>query len=397
MVTALILLLIMSFGEPEVLRPPRTEAKPLFDADVRPFGSFLARDGRRLLVAGGTKRGGDWKVLNLADGTCAVDGTAGEQRCWGAWGASLSDDGLLVAVGGSRNLLFVADAITGAPFWNLTHEGHRGAIMHLAFTPDGKRLVTCADDMTIRVWDVRGKNASAVFRFESTNPRLKLWTPAEAEKARRIVDLGGRYNYLGGIAISPDGKHLAVGGNLDGDIPILELATGKVARTIKMKRKYCANLQFTPDGKWLMVGRAPPKGSVEIWDLEKTELVTAFGEHEASVLHLTISPDKKTVLTGGTEDGFRVWDVATGKQKSSYFTDKDPRMPRVTPDALGVGLPHTDRAARSAGVAFLPDGKTFLIVPHFTLGKTEVYFHDTATGELVDFREVAKRLPGKKK
>jgi WD40 repeat protein len=109
------------------------------------------------------------------------------------------------------------------------------------------------------------------------------------------------------------------------------------------------------------------------------------------VTHLALSPDKKTLVSGGVRDGFRVWDVETGKQKFSYFHKDDPRLPRVTefPD----GSRHVQDKARSAGVSFLPDGKTFLIAPQWTLAKAEIYFHDTETGRPVDFRDAVKRLP----
>jgi WD40 repeat protein len=32
-------------------------------------------------------------------------------------------------------------------------EGHRGAVLSVAFSPDGKRAVSVSDDNTARVWD----------------------------------------------------------------------------------------------------------------------------------------------------------------------------------------------------------------------------------------------------
>ena len=64
---------------------------------------------------------------------------------------------------------------------------------------------------------------------------------------------------------------------------------------------------------------------------------------------------------------------------------------------MPLRYPYVQKEAASAGVAFLPDGKTFLIAPHWTMWKTEIYFHDTATGEPADFREAVKRLPAEKK
>src|SRR5262249_34384351 len=133
---------------------------------------------------------------------------------------------------------------------------------------------------------------------------------------------------------------------------------------------------------------------IEICDVEKNEVVATFGKHDWSISRLAISPDKKTVISGGVHDGFRVWDVATGKQKFSYFTKDDPRMPRES-RPYSDGSKYVQKQCRAAGVAFLPDGKTFLFVPGDWI-RTEVYFHDTATGQPVDFRKAVKELKSPK-
>ncbi len=378
---------------------------PLVDGDLRPNSAHLSRDGRLLLVAGS-----EWKIFDLATGKCKVDGTKGPVRCRGVWGAHLSDDNGLVAVGGGGDNLFVIDASSGKLLWDFEGKARLGVVGGTLFTPDGKYLITTGHYALIRIWDVQNKSAHAAFRYTSTNSGLNVWLQAwYFEPAKHLYEIKGTYSGIGGLALTPDGKIMAVGGNLDGEIPLIELATGKVVKTIQLKRKYGSSLQFSADGKWLAVGggprakdEAPLAGSVEIWDVEKNELVAAFGKHEGgtfqregSIPQIAISPDKKTVLTGGGSDGFRVWEIATGKQKFSYFTRKDPRMPRVTgfPD----GSQHVEKDTRSAGVAFLPDGKSFMIAPHWMYGKTEIYFHDTATGEPVDFRKAVKRLPAEKK
>ncbi len=377
--------------------PKPSPASCLMDDDLSLLRVDLSADGKFIAGAGGTRTGGDWKIFDLSTGKCSVDGTSGNQRCWGAFGVSMSGDGSLVAVGGNGRSLYVADAASGKLRWDLSREGHLGVVRDLLFTPDAKFLISGASDMTIRVWDLQNKKAHAVFRFDSTNPQLKRWTPDGAERAKHVHDIEGKYVYLGRIALAPDGKTLALGGNVDGKIPLVDLATGKVVKAVALKQPKGACVQFTKDGKWLVVGGAPPNGAVEIWDLEKGDIVTTFGKHESGIKHIAVSPDKKTVATGGTGDGFRVWDVATGKQKFSYFTPDDPRMPRMPPEGAPPKAPYIQKEGCSAGVAFLPDGKTFLIAPHWTLWKTEIYFHDTATCEPVDFREAVKRLPAQKK
>jgi WD40 repeat protein len=299
-----------------------------------------------------------------------------------------------MAVGGNRGRFYLVDAKTGMLNWRLTNEGHLGVPTDLRFTPDRKYLISIASDMTMRVWDIQNKKPHAVFRFTSPIMIRNEWlVQRDTEKAKHVYHPEGRYDLPLRFAISPDGKTVVVPGNLDAKVDKFALDSGKVTQTIKINQPKANALEFSEDGKWLVVGGSIEKGLVEVWDLDKNQLVKSFGRHDSWISHIAISPDKKTILTGGVTDGFRVWDVASGKQKLSYFTKDDRRMPKVF---VGTdGSVHTQKDSRSAGVAFLPDGKTFLIAPAWTFHKTEIYFHDTATGEPVDFRKRVAALPGK--
>jgi WD40 repeat protein len=378
------------------LQQPLDQKMVLVDEDIRPDRIHLSRDGTTLAVSGGRQKGGDWKIFDLATGKVLVDGGAGTLRSWGAWAVRLSDDKSLLAVGGNYNNFFLVDAKTGKLVWNLTKAGHVGVIHHLRFTPDGKYLISAANDMMIRVWDIPNKKAQAVFRFTSENPGFNLWKILEfKEPAKQVYHVDGKYSVINDIDLSPDGKTLAVGGSIESKVVLLDLASGKISNTIETKFPRTGSVQFTEDGKWLLISgcqtRNGEKGSMEIWDLEKNESVRSFGAHANSGGGI-LSPDKKTVIANNGFDGFRVWDVATGKQKFSYFAKDDPRLPRETKPHPKDGSKFVLKYVDSAGAGFLPDGKTFYYVPAGWI-RTEIYFHDTATGKPVDYRKRVAALP----
>src|SRR5206468_2373228 len=136
-----------------------------------------------------------------------------------AWSA----DGKLIATGGSGDI-HVTDAATGRLVRSLT--GHTGRIAGLAFAADG-RLTSCGGDGTAREWDVttgqareqigsaeefagglRGLGLSADGRtLASVNgQQIVVWTkPAQ----KRLWPVGA-VNLLSDVALSPDGKTIAV-------------------------------------------------------------------------------------------------------------------------------------------------------------------------------------------
>ena len=62
----------------------------------------------------------------------------------------ISPDSKLIASGGSENKITIHDIATGFPIRILT--GHRKSIKALAFSPDGKTLVSSSNDYSLRLW-----------------------------------------------------------------------------------------------------------------------------------------------------------------------------------------------------------------------------------------------------
>jgi WD40 repeat protein len=72
---------------------------------------------------------------------------------WEGWKSlAVSPDGRLVARGGEGRVIFVWDAATGEEVARLA--GHENRVGELAFSPDGRTLVSVSDDGTGLIWDM---------------------------------------------------------------------------------------------------------------------------------------------------------------------------------------------------------------------------------------------------
>src|SRR5262249_57549269 len=147
--------------------------------------------------------------------------------------------GRVVALPGAWNVMGVADLTTGrlrpAP------AGHAGPVTALAFSADGRRLLTWGSGRNCRVWDAgSGREAGAV---ELWQPAQVVLSPdgrslaASAPDAVRVLDVTGKGRLRGQlrldegescrVAFSADGKRLAALGLRDGSVKVYAAATLK--------------------------------------------------------------------------------------------------------------------------------------------------------------------------
>src|SRR5262249_41245318 len=61
--------------------------------------------------------------------------------------------------------------------------GHAGAVRAIAFSPDGKRVVTASDDNTARLWDVDSATEAAVLKGHTD----RVWSAAISPDGKRVV------------------------------------------------------------------------------------------------------------------------------------------------------------------------------------------------------------------
>jgi WD40 repeat protein len=177
--------------------------------------------------------------------------------------------------------------------------GHPQQVTAVAFSPDGRRLVTAAG--TIRSWDAEtGRlihnfedsfRSSAVLAVSSDGLRVvagsddafaREWDVASGRKVREYVsDLAG--GPITAAAFSPDRRLLATAHG-DGAIRIWNAETAEPLRDVIGHRQPVGTLAFSPDGGRLL--SSATDGSVSSWDIASGRLMRAHEHSGTSVLAL---------------------------------------------------------------------------------------------------------------
>jgi WD40 repeat protein len=215
-------------------------------------------------------------------------------------------------------------------------EGHAAGVGRLAFSPDGKALVSASnghhparDERVLRLWDPAtgheldwpGGPSQKLGGPLAFSPDGKLLA-ARAEKIRVWeVATGRTYRELDmpnvnvtSLAFSPDGRTLAcasratLGGRSDGPIALWELATGQERLRMAGLPDWTECVAFSPDGRVLATGGR--EGTVRLWDLTMGKVARALEGHQGTVETLAFSPDGKSLASGSVDTTALVWDLA---------------------------------------------------------------------------------------
>jgi WD40 repeat protein len=217
---------------------------------------------------------------------------------------------------------------------------HIWDVSDLAFTNDGKTLVSGSFDETIQVWNL--------------------------SKRVLVRSLPGHKDGVNSVAITPDGLTLVSAGgstkpDSDKTIRVTLLKTGKVTHTLTSHTQGITSLSISPDGQTLASGSYDK--TIKLWNLKTGQLINTLTGHGAWVRAVAFSPDGQTIVSGGgaltenTDTNIRVWDYSSGKQIRNIAANNNP----------------------VSFISFTPDGKTIV-----SGSETGIKVWNANSGELVN-------------
>jgi WD40 repeat protein len=208
--------------------------------------------------------------------------------------------------------------------------GHLGGTLHLAFTPDSRRLLSGALDRLIRVWDADSG------RELLTLPQGHCRGLALSPDGRTLADAGLRSIRLrdattgedrvtvrapewgpGIVAPSPDGRTVATTIGTEATINLWEIGTGKLIRRLERSgRFHIIGLSWATDGRTILsaeMGYNHQSHGAHVWDVATgRELPPPMGFDKRFLTFLP-SPDGRRVVTVSDRKTAVVWDRATGR------------------------------------------------------------------------------------
>lgn len=166
---------------------------------------------------------------------------------------------------------------------------HNRRVWRLAFTSDGKTLVSGGHDGRIRVWDA------------STGKALRDWD--------------GQTQAVTSLRLSHDDRFVASGGHADKAF-LWELSTGKLVRSFEGHGEGAVILGFSKDNARLYTLTGNAGNKVLTWEVS-TGVRTSEVEIEGRITHSALRAGENRLYTGSLDNSVRVVDLSTGKTLST--------------------------------------------------------------------------------
>ena len=249
--------------------------------------------------------------------TSILDGHMDQVNC-----VAYSPNGKHIISGCSKNTIRVWDSDSGECISIL--EGHSKKVTSVAFSQDGKYIFSGSEDKSIRIWDFESgvcistlKEHKKIVATIAASPVTGRIVSGSEDKTIRVWDLESgkclttikcKKTIVTSVAYSPDGSYI-VSGSGDSQIRVWDAESGKCLSTGKGHESAVNAVAYSPIGNKIVSGSADR--TAIIWTADSAEILRRLQGHTVQIMSVAYSPDGKHVASS-SHMNIRIWDSESG-------------------------------------------------------------------------------------
>lgn len=264
------------------------------------------------------------------------------------WSVAVSDSGILASGDDSQEVKVWDVSQSDRPQLIRTIKGYTTGVRSIAFSADGKSLISGGDDRILRQWNlateeclpfgeghslriesVKIDHQDRLLASGSNDGTVKIW---DAKTGKILRTLVGHRDWVRSVAFSPDSKLLASSSD-DRTIRIWNPHTGQCLQTLEGQH-WMRSIAFSPDGRAIVSG--DDLRQVRLWKLDPEKEIVPLddsecvGMHEHRVRSVAFSPDSSLIASGGDDHLIRLWNVGNRQHHLQPLPGHTNRVHAVT-------------------------------------------------------------------
>lgn len=223
-----------------------------------------------------------------------------------------------------------------------TYRKHSAAVLHIAWSPDSKKIASAGADKTVHIWNATSKNATLIYRNHTKPVSAVAWSPDgsrivsgswdttvqvwHVQTGRKLLTYRGFSREVSCVGWSPDGKYIAAG-SWDTTVQVRQATSGSRIFTYTGHSSPVHTLAWSPTASADDVRIASGSGAsanadidttVQIWHAFTGKNPLRYRDHFHFVDAVAWSPDGKKMASASADTNVQVWNATTGSNILTY-------------------------------------------------------------------------------
>lgn len=250
-------------------------------------------------------------------------------------------------------------------------------VTRIDLSADGKRLISCSHNKTIRIWDVEKGRCLNVFKGYSEiiidvslssdgkiaasveyDKTIRIW---DVEKGRCIKIFSGHTAVINRICLNADGK-VAITAASDKTLRLWDIEKGET-NTEKYGKSSVYGVCITTDNLKFLSSK---DNNILIWKAKNGMHVNCLKGNSKDIYKIIISSDNKRVVSTDFFGSLRIWELDTGKYIDMLNVHSDSiRSMCITPDGMKIISASWDKTIQ---ISDLKTGECLITLKGHTAG-----------------------------
>lgn len=186
------------------------------------------------------------------------------------------------------------DCQSAIPIETVLQKGHSRYISCLAFSPDGKQIITGSYDNTLKLWN--------------------------AKSGKEIRTFSMHTGFIRSVFFSPDGKRILTA-SADNKALVYDITTGQQLVEISIDRDRLFKACYSPDGSKILT--SDDRSGITVWNAESGEKIADYKkDYGASIYSNWFSRDGNKLITYINSKGSQLIDFTDSLNTKSFLMDK---------------------------------------------------------------------------